>query len=778
MNIMKWFTAVTLGACIVAAQAATEGKLLGAKEVATGLNSFTVEGLVKTPEIHYFTFAGNRTVAPWYNVKGWNLGLTKTGRFSAVIGDGENRAYTWWDHIKSPWESGEWNHVAMTRDAETGALTLYVNGVKGPNPTKYVAKTKWVEKPFPIDVTCASALQVGGLDAMTGNRFRGEIGDFTVTAGVLSAGTIAAHAKAALAGLPKDTSLALAAAPVTVASAPPLAPVPLELTPRPKEACVSSEVVAIPPTWTAEGLDARGLAALDERLSLECGMTNAPGGVRFVFKDAKGAHPEEFALQGGLAADGAYEVRVTADGAVRYAAIDAIGQIFRIASLANGRKLSAPKSFAVTDWPSMPVRMAVTPFGTLWETESFEEQAREVAFMRMNAVHLSTGKILQKRLETFCRSFSAFGIDTISWIAYMGADSAHPFSPLDPVSMDALRKWVEKDGEAGVKGFTVAFDDLSGPYLAVADRAAEKAKYGSLGKLHNAVTEKVREFARPYPIQTWLTIPFEYSVCSQEQAVRPGDAYYREFTQGFRDAGIVMLHTGFSQQAVDQLKAAGAETYGYYVNGTWPTKLFFTWYMGMERLAWTWNMFYCDRNGNGPVPYADMIAEVKTIDRRSSVFFGAASCTVSRYMAGWFPWNPSTWDETRAGRALAQRFYGSGVYEPLDRYARAVAPMVGYFMTYKTSWTGESKAPDSARIAPLTKSEFLGYWRNLGQAKEARTDISSAIDAQTSVFDRPSMPADVAKSARRNMLQSIDSTLEEIEAKLRFLAKRKGIELE
>ena len=751
------------------------GRLLGAKDVATGLNGFTVEGLVKTPEIDYFTFAGNRTVAPWYNVKGWCLGMTRTGRLSAVIGDDVNRAYTWWDHIKSPWEAGEWNHVAMTRDAGTGVLTLYVNGVKGPNPTKYVANTKPAEKPFPIDVTSKADLHVGGLDDMTGSRFRGEIGDFTVTAGVLPAETIAEHAKTALSGLPKDTSLALAATPVTVAPALPLAPVPLELTPQPKKASVSSEAVGISGRWSAGGLDARGLAALSDRLSLECGMTNAPGGVRFAFGDAKGAHPEEFSICGGVAADGAYEVTVRADGNARYAAMDAVAQLFRIASLSNGRRISAPKSFAVTDWPSMPVRMAITPFGDLWDADSFEPQAREVAFMRMNAVHLDTGKIRQKNLETFCRSFSAYGIDTISWISYQFPKK--PFSPLDAESMAELKAWIDKDGKAGVRGFTMAFDDLTGPYLDVIRRPAERQAYGSCGRLHNAVVAKAREFARPYPIRTWLAVPYEYSVCSQGRAVRDGDPYYREFTKGFREANVIMLHTGFSRLAVDQLKAAGAETFGYYVNGTWPTKLFFTWYMGMERLAWTWNMFYCDRNGNGPVPYEDMLAEARTIHTRSPVFFGASSSTVSRYMAGWFSWNPSAWDETRAGRALAQRFYGSGVYEPLDRYARAVAPMIGFFMTYKTSWTGESKAPDSARLAPLTKSEFLGYWRNLGQAKEARAALAAAFAAQRSVFDRPGAPAAQAQAGRRNMLQDIDGSLEEIEAKLRFLAARKGIVL-
>lgn len=768
---------LALAACALVAHAATEGRLLGDVEAAAGFGSFTVEGVVKSPEIHYFAFAGNRTVAPWYNVRGWCLGMTKTGRISAVVGDGDNRAYTWWAHIKSPWEAGEWNHVAMTRDGGTGALALFVNGVKGPNPTKYVAGTKPSAEPFPIDATGSGGKwQVGGVDTMTGGRFHGDIGDFTVTAGVLPDETIAEHAKKALEGLPRGSSVSLAATPVTVASALPREPVPLELTPRPKEASVAADVVEIPATWSVEGLDERGASALAERLMLECGMTNAPGGVRFSFRDAKGAHPEEFSARGGVAADGAYEVAVTADGSVRYAAIDAVAQLLRIASLSNGGRLSAPRDFAVADWPSMPVRMAITPFGNLWDNSTFDAQARDVALMRMNAVHLTTAKIPQARLKTFCGTFSDYGVDTISWISYQGAKN--PPSPLDAESMGEMRKWVEKDCEAGVKGFTMAFDDLSGPYLAVIKRPAEQKEYGSIGRLHNAVVAKAREFAKPYPIRTWLTIPFAYGVHSQENAVRDGDEYFRDFTQGFARDGITMLHTGFSRLAVDQLKAAGAETYGYYVNGTWPTKLFFSWYMGMERLAWTWNMFYCDRNGNGPVPYEDMLAEVKTIHERSPVFFGASSSTVSRYIAGWFSWNPPGWDETSAGRALAQRFYGSGAYEQIDRYARAVAPMVGYFMTYKTSWTGESKAPDSVRTAPLTRSEFLGYWRNLGQAKEARAALAAAFDSQKSVFDRASVVPAAAKALRTRLLQDMDESLPEIEGKLRFLASRKGIDIQ
>ena len=740
------------------------GKLL-----TDGHRSFTAECFVKADGIDYYQFVGTRTVATWYGAAGFSLGCLRTGRLAGVIGNGDVRTFSVIDHLTSSWTPGDWNHLALVRDAETDRVVLYLNGK--PTTWSICRKSGAAENSkemLPVDTTTTRPIHIGA-DFMTGGRFKGAIDQVRITEGVVSAEEIAARA-ALTRGRQGKGGLMRVATPVTVADAELPRPVELTLLPRPRTYEPSDEAVRLQSGWKAEGLDARALAALGERLERACGMsTNAPAGVAFRFEDVKPERPEAFEVRGRAVGDGAYEIAVRADGHARYYAMDIVAQLLRKTSLGNGGVLSAPKSFTLADWPSMPRRMSLSAidYGLRCPDETFDLQGRDMAFMRLNGMHFQIQKAPEARLKAMCDALRHYGVGVMPWYSYMS--TKHPITPLSAEDMAEFKAYFDKGGRAGVAGYTIAFDDLNGPFVDILKRADVKTAYGTAGALHNALVGKAVEFSKPYGPKLWQAIPYTYGVDGNGSAKSD---YFRDFCKGFDAMDVVTLHTVFSQKGVEELRESGVRKFGYYVNGTWPTPLFFKWYMGPECIPWTWNMFYVDCNGVGPTPYLDMLDEVKHVHERGTVLFGASSAHRSRYIAGWFSWNPAAWDDELAARALTQRFYGSGVHEPLSWYAKLVAPMVGAFMAYKTSWTNESKAPETRRLAPMSKSEIMGYFRNLGKAEKAAALVAAAVASQKTVFDRPELPERSAKQMQKKLVDDMKDTLRQIREKLEKLADR------
>ena len=101
--------------------------------------------------------------------------------------------------------------------------------------------------------------------------------------------------------------------------------------------------------------------------------------------------------------------------------------------------------------------------------------------------------------------------------------------------------------------------------------------------------------------------------------------------------------------------------------------------------------------------------------------------------------------------------------------------MVGAFMAYKTSWTNESKAPETRRLAPMSKSEIMGYFRNLGKAERAAALVEAAIASQKTAFDRPELPARDAKAGQKKLVDDMRGSLKQIREKLEKLAEKYGV---
>lgn len=732
-----------------------------------GKRSFTAECFVKTDSIDYYLFFGNRSVATWYPTRGFALGCIRNGNLGAVIGNGTSRKYSVFNHLKSSWAPGEWNHLAIVRDAKAETVILYLNG-KASARLECQTVNRKIDVKTPIDTTSDEPMRIG-VDTMTGHRLVGAVDEVRVTARALAPEEIAERTKLIRIG-GEAKSLSATLTPVTVADAELARPIDLPIMPRPRSLDLANENVKIArQTWCANGLDDYGIVALSNLLARSCGMAPAAeAGIAFRFEEEKTEHDEGFSAHGERTSDGIYEIVIRSEGHAKYYAMDAVAQILRRASLQSGSVLAAPKSFTMTDWPSMPHRMALSPldYKLKCSDASIACQGHNTAFMRLNGTHFQI-RTSEERLKVLCDTFRAYGVGVMPWFGYLG--QKRPLTPLSEEDMMVMKDYFELCGRVGVAGHTVAFDDLNGPYLDIMKRADVKAAYGTMGNLHNALVKKAIEFSKPFAPMRWQVIPFCY--CARD--VRSD--YFRDFCKDFDTLDVTTLHTTFTAREIDALHESGVKKYGYYVNGNWPTKLFFNWYMGPECMAWTWNLFYIDRNGVGPVGYIDRLNEICHLHERSDVIFGASGSPRGRHIAGWFGWNPAAWDEELAARALTQHYYGSGVHEPLMWYARLVGPMVGVFMAYKTGWTSEAKAPETTRLAPLSKHEIMGYFRNLAKAERAADLVETAIANQKTAFDRPQSTWGT-KEEQKRLVADMRNSLSEMRAKLESLAEKYGVD--
>ncbi len=734
-----------------------------------GQKSFTVECYVKTGNIGYYLFAGSRCVPSWYKNRGWALGLLNTGNIMFTIADGENRSYSWVNHLQGSWDAEEWNHVAAVRDAGANTIRLYVNGERTDN-VKHYRENKIVPVCAVGSIANDAAIRIGRC-SMTGGYFDGALDGLRITAGIVPEEEI--RRRAQIARQAKPASAAPAANPETAGGIEVFAPartppVPLTLQPAPKAFGHSAERVTLPLRFTILPGNRPMLRDAAQELAAELtrafGVTNPAtastvpeAGTTIELRDNPRLRPEGYALRGASESGTRYAITVEANAHAIFYAVQTLQQLLRITSLENGCALSLPRTFTIDDWPSTPLRMTVTGLPRRLGETDYDRFMAQMAARRFNAIHYSPSEATVGELTRLCRSGKRYGVDVIAWFSYL--HYKEPLSPLREEDRLALKAFMHKIGEAGVAGVTFAFDDLSGKHLEIVTRPEERKAYGGrLGRLHNAVMIQALAYAKPGTLKHRLAMPFLYSRGWEKAVAAEGSGkdYFRDFCAGFAENGITLLHTAATLREVEDLRRAGAPEVGYYINGFWPTHLFFTWFMGDERLAWSWNLFRIDRNGRGPEPLPDAIPEVKRRGERARVIFGASS-SKGTHLCGIFAWDPAAYDEERAGRYLAQWRYGAGIYEPLRRYAENVGPVIAYFRAHKTSWANEAKAPETPREAPVTVAELQSYWRNYRDAAKAWEEIKTAASNQTHVLRQRVAPDTGAPPEWTLMESSLDA---------------------
>lgn len=731
-----------------------------------GTNSFTVECWFKSDDINFSLLGGNRTVAFGYKSRGWAFGMTQTGALVAVLGNGEARTYSVWSVLRSPYESGQWSHLAFVRDGATCDLRLYVNGIPTPYDDIHRNQKGLIVKESLVTNTFSKGEITIGFDAMTGAYFNGAVDGFRITAGKLSekeikkrADLVASHGKAG--------RFAEGVAPIEVMR--PVRPdrEPLQIQPLPKKFSQSGKAVEIDSiaikaeNGFAETAGQTLLRKAQQEFALSTNKTSQGLVLSVRIENlSQTDHPEEYRLSG-YKKGNVYEVEIKGHSHSAIYAASTLLQLLRTTAINNSLKKAAlPEKFDICDWPTMPWRFSVHGWGgELWDRPDFDKFLEETALFRMNAQHHDVQFIKNEEyLKRFCKSADKFGVAVVGWIGYQWHD------PITPTRPDTLLKWkadIDMCGRAGVRALSFNFDDLGGKWMSINNETDVKAAYGGRpGRLHNAVVMEGVAFAKKWPkIRKFWACPWMYGKRWEEQ---DGASYFKDFTRGFKAENIGMWQTVFSKADVERLLTTGnAETYAYYVNGIWPTPHFFRWYMGPERLDWTWNMFTIDRNGVGPVAKKETLAEINTLHKRTDTIFVASSAGTARFLCGVIGWDPAHYDGDRAGRAAAQRDFGSGVWEPLTYYSRAIAPIIAYFKADRTATTIESEPPVIERRVGLTESELNGYKRNLEIAEKAFSEVVAAIDSQKELIDRP-WGADRRGILKRDMRKTLDEILEKI----------------
>lgn len=731
---------------------------------------FSLDLYVKDHDIGHHIFRGTRAVSWGYPEAGWSIGIMKIGELTFAFGDGKNHSFIRLPASDTNWRNDEWNHLAASYS--NNVLALWVNGVKA---KKRGTHLNWGHG---TNVCCVTsydsprAVITNGYDAMSANWFTGKVKDFRFFDRVMPDAEIAMRAKAVPEMRRNDPDR------------PPLAPdekgidvaeplydvkVPLTIQPTPQMATVSPENVALKGPYGILADDTVfAKTAADTLRSL---LADAFGVAAVKGRQAKGTTfrlvtdgslgREEYRLEGGADAGG-FVVKVSSSGRAFHYGIDTLRQLMRIRSLENGRQLSLPKTFSVSDWPLMPYRLAILDL-------DYADAAygRKFALGRLNAMWFGTMKpdATEGRIKAACDLLRPYGVDVVSGFGYNRLRRPYTFS--DPETLKAYKAHIDKLGRAGVKGLMFMFDDLSGPALAAwQDDPAMKKRFRNRAAFQNALIHKGFDYADAYPN---LHETF-YSVCPTYYSRGWGEIgrkYYADFSKGFRDRSILMHHCAFGTENVARLKADGAETYCYYLNGLWPSKLFFSWFICPESYRWSWYTWTVDLNGVGPKVNPEAIEGVRSLHTRSPLFWSASSSLLAVIQTGIVSWNPPAYDPDKADKASAQAYFGSGVYEPLKTFETALMPIVGYLVAFRTGDSFEWDLQVVPRRANLSRKEIRGYLRNFAAAEKACRDVEAAIAAQDSVFDLPDLVHPGGSRGRVTWLQkAMRKTLDAIRNRL------------
>lgn len=709
---------------------------------------FGVDMYVKAPDFGYYIFRGTRSVATHYPEAGWSIGAMKDGAICFTIADGKSRSYVKWPAIDMTWREGEWNHVAGS--FRNGELTLWVNGEKRTNDVHFVDC-------FKTNVCCVTsiasprAVVTNGCDAMTGGRFKGQVEDYRLLDRALDDAEVSARAaKVAEMRANDPDAPKMVSDEIGIDVALPCAPpdTPLTIQPAPQKAEMSDKnavlegpfVIVVP---TEDGFAKTAGELLQEVMAQGLAMTakvaradaELPAdGTRFTFEVDETLGKEAYRIKGAVE-QGRCRVKMCASDRGFFYAADTLRQLARIRSIENGCRLSLPERFLIEDWPLMPNRVRIHT----WEaaTPSF---LRSLPLTRVNGLWLNTLRkpvISQEKLRELCKLSDTYGVDVVSGFGYLQlGDSRWTFA--NPESMAAYKAQIDKLGQAGVKGLMFMFDDILGTDAEKmwSENAEMRRRFRSQGAFQNALIHQGFDWAEAYPNlgSAFKSACPAYYFNGQRERRK---AYLADFTKGFRERGVLMHHCAILPEDVAEVEADGAETYCYYLNGLWPQKRFFTWYTGPESFRWSWYTWHVDLNGKGPVVNPEAMESVRTLHKRTPLFWCASAAHIASMQTGIISWNPAAYDPDLCDRATTQAFFGTGAYEQMRVIESALMPIIGYLGAYRTPNSNEFGVQIVPRRVGLSHKELAGYRRNCEIAEKAYASLEKAFADQTTVFDRP-----------------------------------------
>lgn len=738
------------------------------------VNPFAVDMYVKSPGFGYHIFRGTRSVSYSYPEAGWSVGELKNGTICFNIADGTNHSYVSCPAIDTTWREKEWNYVAAT--FSDGKLSLWVNGEKVSRAARHFYEDRGKRRTNACCVASIEsprALVTNGHDAMTGGVFTGMVEGFRFVDRVLDDSEIVARA-AKIAKMRANDPDAPKMVPdeIGIDVAPPCAPMapPLTLQPMPQKAELSSENETLAEPLTIVVPQEKGLVVvageiLRDSLVSGCGATATvvtagadlpAGGTRFSFVHEANLGREAYRVEGS-SANGGYRLSIYGtDRGFIYAA-DTLRQLLRIRSIDNNRRLSLPKSVWIEDRPLMPYRASIYDWGHV-----NRNVAVQFAKARINSMWLNTLKkrppVTVANLRESCDITGSCGVDVVSGFGYSGTK---PWTFSDPLSMAEYKAHIDLLGQGGVKALFFMFDDLVGKAAITWSSDPEMRKrFCSQGAFHNALVHQGLDWAESYTnlMSSYLSVcPSHYS----RGWGQLGQTYYADFTKGFHERGVLMGHCVYQSDDVARLQQDGAETYNYYLNGLWNSERFFTWFICPESFRWSWYTWHVDLNGKGPVVNPEAIEGIRSIHRRSPLFWCAANSDLARVQAGIISWNPPAFNPDLCDRATTQAYYGTGAYEQLRVIETALLPIVGYLGAFRTHSSMEWDLQTIPRHVGLSKKELAGYQRNFRAAKAAYVALEKAFANQKTPFDRPDLG-----DRRNKTLDALRKTLSVIEPKI------------
>ena len=379
---------------------------------------------------------------------------------------------------------------------------------------------------------------------------------------------------------------------------------------------------------------------------------------------------------------------------------------------------------------------------------------------RLNDMWVNTLKpgLTAEGLRRCCATAASCGVDVVSGFGYR---CTKPWTFSDPASMDEYKAHVDMLVDCGVKGIRFVFDDLAGkPAAAWSDNPEMRKRFPSLGAFQNALVHQGLDWVAAHTNFTPTVLIAGPSYYSRGWGER-GKAYYPDFTKGFHARNILMEHCVFQSDDVALLMADGAETYQYGLNGLWPLRRFFTWFVGPISYRWSWYTWHVDLNGKGPQVNPEAMESIRSIHKRSEVFWACASGGVPNLQAGIISWNPPAYDPDLCDRATAQAYCGTGAYERLRVFESALMPIVGYLGAFRTPGSLEWDLRIIPRRVGVSEKELRGYRRNFAAAEAAYAALEKAFAEQRTPFDLPDLG-----DSRKHVLSEMRNTLDAIRKRL------------
>lgn len=746
---------------------------IGATGLMAEVKPFGVDMYVKSPGPGYHIFRGTRTVSCDYPEAGWSVGEMKNGRLCFNVADGKNHSYVSCPAIYTSWRTNEWNHIAAAFSGEK--LSLWVNGWKVPRPAKHFhgdCGKHQTNACCVASIDLSRALVTNGRDAMTGGVFPGKVEDYRFYEHAITDAEVEARVSKVVELRANDPD-----APKMVSDEkgidvePPCAPVAplLTLQPAPQKAELSSGNVTLVEPLTIAVPQGGGIAAvageiLQTALTRGCGVTATviragvklvPGGTHFEFVSDAKLGREEYRIEGETA-DGGYRLRVYGSDRGFVYASDTLRQLLRIRSIENGRRLSLPSCVKIEDRPLIPYRASIYDWGFVNRKIALQFAKARLNSMWLNTLSKRPGRpaVTVENQRESCDITGSCGVDVVSGFGYSGTK---PWTFSDAASMAEYKAQIDLLGQGGVKALFFLFDDLVGKAATAWSADPEmKKRFRSVGAFHNALVHQGLDWASAYTnlMSSYLSVCPSYYLRNWGKS---GQAYFADFTKGFRERGVLMNHCVYQTDDVARLMQDGAETYNYYLNGLWNSERFFTWFICPESFRWSWYTWHVDLNGKGPVVNPEAMVGIRSVHKRSPLFWCAANSDLARVQAGIISWNPAAYDPDLCDRATVQSFYGTGAYEQLRVIETALLPIVGYLGAYRTMRSLECDVMTIPRRVGPSKKEYAGYRRNYAAAEAAYVELAKAFERQLTPFDRPDLGdrRKVTLKALRNTLDCV-----------------------